>query len=284
MRPLAALLLLSAAAVAQPAGRPDGRRPPLYLVEHEGAKLYLLGSVHVLPEGDLPLPPHVEGLFDAASTVAFEVVGDGGDDGFEMLAAASDEATIADLLDDSQLAALHAALRRYGWPGRALDRVEPWYAALRFAALGPDSAALGEGVDTYLHRRAVRAGKTVLSLETQADQIAAFDHVPEAEQVAYLMALIEGPTTTSATFEALVAAWGAGDEQGVWHALIAEIGEGALFESLLLRRNQAWLPAIRALLDRPGEVSMVVVGAGHLVGPGSVLALLRQAGFKAQRR
>ena len=43
-----ALTLLAGLAAAASA-QVDARRPPLYLVEHEGAKVYLLGSVHVLP-------------------------------------------------------------------------------------------------------------------------------------------------------------------------------------------------------------------------------------------
>ena len=286
MRPLALLLLaLAAPLAAQPgAGEPDGRRPPLYLVEHGGAKLYLLGSVHVLPVGALPLPDHVEAVLDAATTVVFEVTdGQSDRDVLDLLVAATDEATIADLLDASQRAALHAAVRARGWPGRALDDVEPWYGALRFSGLGPTAEALGEGVDAYLHRRALQAGKAVEALETTADQVAAFDDLPDAAQVAYLMGMVEADTAASNAYDALVASWEAGDEEGLWDALVADVGEGALFEALLLRRNRAWMPGVRALLDRPGDVTLVVVGAGHLIGPGSVVDLLRADGLKVRK-
>ncbi|WP_420454053.1 TraB/GumN family protein [Rubrivirga sp.] len=285
MRRLVALSLALGLA-ASVAAQVDARRPPLYVVEHDGAKVYLLGSVHVLPEGALPLPRHVEALYAAASVVAFEIdlaeattrVGD-------LMGAATDEALLRDVLDDAQRDSLAVSLRSFGVPETAFDGFEPWFAGMSYGmlTLQHDDRVYGEGVDAYLFSRAEIDGKELVALETLDDQIAAFDDLSDASQVAYLMGLVGSADQAGTTFAALLDAWASGDEDRLSAVLSDELSHPEVFESLLVRRNRAWIPGLLDLLDRPGEVSLVVVGAGHLVGRGNVVALLREAGFKARR-
>lgn len=289
MRLLLSALLLSLAlpASAQDATEADDpRRPPLYLVSHAGAKVYLLGSVHVLPVGALPLPPHVEALYTAASVVAFEIdLAEAEDRAFEMLGAATDEALIGDLLDDDQRDAFHASVRSFGLPGPTFDEVEPWFGGMSYGMLtlrGSD-LAFGQGVDAYLYDRAWLDGKEVIALETLGDQIAAFDDLSDESQVAYLMGLVANAEGAEVAFSALLDAWASGDEGLLAGVLSDEFAHPEVYESLLVRRNRSWMPAIEALLAQPGTVSLVVVGAGHLIGRGSLVELLRAAGHKPRR-
>jgi uncharacterized protein len=50
-----------------------------------------------------------------------------------------------------------------------------------------------------------------------------------------------------------------------------------LRDRLLIDRNKRWVPKIEALADGP-DTAMVIVGAGHLVGPDSVVDLLQKDG------
>lgn len=287
MRPAALALLLAVAAAAPveaQADPADARRPPLYLVQAGGAKVYLLGSIHVLPEGALPLPPHVEAAYAAASAVAFEVdLGAADDVGVDLLLAATDEATIAELLDDAQLEALRTSLRAFGMPGGTFDEVEPWYGGMSYGMLTLRDRTVSEGVDAYLYERAWLDGKRVIALETVADQIEAFDRLSEPSQVAYLMALVEGADGAPAAFDAMLEAWASGDDARLEGVLNDELRHPEVYDSILVRRNRAWLPQVRALLEAPGGVSLVVVGAGHLVGRANLVELLREAGLKVRR-
>ena len=68
----------------------------------------------------------------------------------------------------------------------------------------------------------------------------------------------------------------------VW---ILFVGVGATLTmdlwALIQRRNAAWTRAIAERLAGSGE-TVIVVGAGHLVGPDSVPALLRARGIKVE--
>jgi uncharacterized protein len=55
-----------------------------------------------------------------------------------------------------------------------------------------------------------------------------------------------------------------------------------LMDRLLYERNRNWIPGIEALLHGD-ETAIVIVGMGHLVGEGSVVALLRERGYDVAR-
>lgn len=264
----------------------DARRPPLYLVEHDGAKVYLLGSVHVLPVGALPMPQHIETIYAAAAVVGFEVdLSLSASLYTDLLAEATDEALIEDLLDDEQRATLHASLRDLGYPGPAFDAFEPWFGGMSYGmlALQTDGEAYGQGVDEYFFERAESDGKEILALETMRDQIAAFDDLTDAVQVDYLMDLVASAPTAGPQFDALLDAWAAGDDTRLSAVLSDEFEHPDVFESVLIGRNRAWIPTIETLLERPGVVSLVIFGAGHLVGRDNVVDLLRGEGYKPRR-
>ena len=58
--------------------------------------------------------------------------------------------------------------------------------------------------------------------------------------------------------------------------------EPDLFERMVTVRNRAWLPRIEGLLNGD-ETAMVVVGALHLVGPGGLIEMLRDQGYRVEQ-
>ena len=286
MRPVLAALL-ACLAVHTAAAQPDGRRPPLFAVGDGGRVLHLLGSVHVLPDGALPLPPHVDAVYERADVVAFEIDLDAAQaDLAAVIARATDEETVADALAAGQRDSLGASLARLGLPPGALDGYEPWFAGLTVGVLALQRSGLAAragGVDAHLFTRAGADGKRRVALETAEDQLAAFDDLPLAVQVRSLMAAAAAPPDLLAgQFETLVEAWGSGDDDRLASLLEDESAGPEVAEAVLLRRNRAWVPQIVALLSGP-EPALVVVGAAHLVGPGSVVDLLRRSGRTVTR-
>jgi uncharacterized protein YbaP (TraB family) len=60
-------------------------------------------------------------------------------------------------------------------------------------------------------------------------------------------------------------------------------GYSEIEDRLLLQRNKDWLDKIETMLGEPENI-FIVVGAGHLVGPEGVVALLKQKGYKVRQR
>ena len=288
-RPLT--LLLAALAFVGPAraqdASADDRRPPLFVLQDDDSRVYLLGSVHVLPESALPLPAQVEAAYSQAAVLAFELDLDLAQAGAQgMMAAAMDEETIADALSQPQRDSLNAAISQLGVPAGALDAFEPWFGGLTYGLLALQKSGLSVqagGVDAHLFERAGADGKERLAFETIELQTAVFDDLPLGAQVRYLMESVESsPQALAEDFDGMMTAWSTGDDEGLAALMNDGMTQPEVFDALLVRRNRAWIPQIEALLDR-SDTALVVVGAGHLVGDQSVVDLLRQAGYTVER-
>jgi uncharacterized protein len=53
----------------------------------------------------------------------------------------------------------------------------------------------------------------------------------------------------------------------------------SIFKKLVSDRTASWIPEFEKLLHGP-QNAIVIVGAGHLVGPDGAVELLRKKGFK----
>ncbi len=281
------LLLFAAAAFAGSAHAQDDRRPPLFVIQDDDSQVYLLGSVHVLPEGALPLPAQVEDAYGRAAVLAFELDLDAAQAGAQgMMLAAADEETIGDALSPIQRDSLNAALSTVGLPAGALDGFEPWFGGMTYGLMALQKSGLSVqagGVDAHLFGRAKADGKERVAFETVELQTAAFDDLPLDAQVSYLMeSVASSPDELADDFGDLLEAWGTGDDDALAALMNEGLTQPEVFEALLATRNRAWIPQIEALLARP-DTALVVVGAGHLVGDQSVVDLLRQAGYAVER-
>jgi uncharacterized protein YbaP (TraB family) len=56
----------------------------------------------------------------------------------------------------------------------------------------------------------------------------------------------------------------------------------AAYQSLIVERNNNWIPQLEQCLTRTTPC-MVVVGAAHLVGPDGLLALLQRKGYRVEQ-
>ncbi|MEM1117484.1 MAG: TraB/GumN family protein [Bacteroidota bacterium] len=285
---LLAVTVLPVAAQAPADAADDDRRPPLFLLEDGDSRVYLLGSVHVLPEGALPLPPHVEAAYADASVVAFELdLDEAASAAPSMIAAAMDETTLADALTDAQRATFAEATAALGMPVGTLDAFEPWFAGLTVGVAALRQSGLpveAGGVDAHFFGRAGADDKERVALETVALQTAAFDDLSTGAQVAFLMESVAvPPDSAAAQFGALLEAWASGDDDRLGAMMHDGMSQPEVFEALLVTRNRAWVPQIASLLARTDENALVVVGAGHLVGPQSVVEMLREAGYAVER-
>ncbi|WP_353217522.1 TraB/GumN family protein [Sandarakinorhabdus sp.] len=276
-------LLLAAPALAAPAmwvvegGQLNGR-----------GHITLYGTVHALPPGQDWFSPAARTAFTAADLLVVEVADSG--DPAVMAAAVQrtgllpDALPLASRLPPALRPALAQILGSLGLSADSLDRLKTWLAAISLLAAdlarsGIDPAA---GVDRSLIGMAVAAGKPVTGLETAEYQLGLFDALPETEQRLLLRSTVSDAGAAQEEIRALLKAWLAGDVERIR----VEFDDGSLSAeleaALLTRRNAAWADWVAARRDQPGQV-FVAVGAAHLAGPGSLIALLQARGLTVRR-
>ena len=161
--------------------------------------------------------------------------------------------------------------------------MRPWLAAIvmmqaTFVKLGVDHA---EQETPYFVKKAKHRGLPVTPLESGTFQIKMFSAMPQAQQIEWLVMEARQLPKQAALRPKVIAAWRTGDT----HAMAAIMhksfrGRPELYRVLVTDRNDRWMKVLRSRLDSKGKPVFVVVGAGHLVGPGSLVDALRQAGYK----
>lgn len=279
---LSLAMLLPMAAVAQPA---------LWVARHADTTIYLFGTVHLLPNDTAWHYPALDEALAKSDTLYIEIT----DDNPANVAALvlkyglDPSHPLTDRLDQAQLRQLEAAADQAGVPGgmQTLRIMRPWLAALTLAAAPLLKAGLDpqHGVDKQLKAQMLAAGRQVRGLETAEQQIRYLADMPESIQLAFLRSTLKDIDKGPAELTELIDAWKAGDIARIAHIEDEDMRQQspALYQRLLVERNQAWATKIAALLKAPGTV-FVAVGAAHLAGPDSVQMRLQKAGIEVDRQ
>jgi len=261
---------------------------PLWSVERDGmpGTVVLLGSVHVLRAEDQPLPAVVRDVYRQAERLVMELHPD------ELHATAFQASldrvgimtpgrSARELLDAEQWRRAGELAQAAGLELAPVAALEPWFASLALysgalVAAGYDPAL---GVDQQLADWARRDGKRTTGLETLDQQLLLFKTLGDAVQVETLLKTLEELPAVASDAAALTRHWREGDVDQLAQRLEADFeGYEALRERIVGERNRAWLPQLETLLQQDG-VSLVVVGALHLVGPEGLPSLLESRGF-----
>jgi uncharacterized protein YbaP (TraB family) len=172
-----------------------------------------------------------------------------------------------------------------------LDRLQPWLAALStvqaIAASGNASAQTepraGPPMDVALVNEARGRGVPVLELDSMQQQLDAFTSMPRAAALAMLRELLASPERASGELRGIVDAYASPDAERQLARLVDQMERRTpvFADYLLFRRTRRWADALAGPLGAGG--AFVAVGAGHLVGPKGLPALLAQRGFEVRR-
>jgi len=258
------------------------------VVGSDGAEVFLLGSIHALPEDAYPLAAEIEKAFALADIVFFEVdLEDTAGLGGRMMAAGAlpPDTRLGDVLGSETRRLLDGYLEASGLSFGAFEAMKPWMAALSLTSIELMKAGFSAdaGLDLHLAQRARKAGKKIEAFETADYQISLFSGMDEDESRAFLRYALKDMDSVVAQLGDLTQAWKSGDVATL-SALLTEAfsDEPELFDRLVTVRNLAWLPRIERLL-KGDDTAMVVVGALHLVGPGGLIEMLKDRGYRVEQ-
>lgn len=279
------LLVVLAALLATPALA----APPVWTVRDADSEIVLFGGMHVLPKDLDWTPPALSAALARADDLWFELP----------IEAASerrmqDLAGQAGLLPPGQMltarlrpraaARLRKVAADLAVPMSELERLRPWMAEVRLslAAFTKDQGLAQDGVE---HRIQALTPPDVArrAFETPEQQMALFSGAPEADQVAALNATVRQLDKDPGAYRRLVALWAGGDQKALERVALTSLRKSspALYRRFIVERNARWTQILSARLKGSGR-TVVVVGAGHLLGPDGLPARLRALGYDVQ--
>jgi uncharacterized protein len=276
---------------ARQAQTQTGQKSCLWSLQTGSTTLYLLGSIHLLKPEAYPLAPAIEQAYQASRLLVFETD----------LAAFHDAAIQTRIMDLgkypqgqnlfqnialSTRRLLEKKLAPLGLPPESFARFRPWFVAINLEALevlkmGFDPAY---GVDLHFYGRAQHDAKQITFLETLEEQLGVFTDMSPGDQNAFLDQTLKELDLMDEVTSELIRYWRSGDAPRL-HALLSKSFQNhpALYRRIMIERNKKWSEQIAKRIKQRQNI-MVVVGAGHLVGPDSVVEMLRRKGYQPIQR
>lgn len=285
MRPLRWLLAV-ALFLAATAARADSF---IWSISKNGTQAFLGGSIHILGAEDYPLPVEFDRAFASADVLVLETdmaalqTPSFAARAAELLALPAPQ-TLADRLKPSTLLQLEDYMGSRGLPMGFVERLTPSAVATTLPVLELQRLGLaGAGVDEHFSQRAVAARKRLRFLETAEQQLEFLASLGEGQEDEMILYTLRDMADFPRVFAQMKAAWRAGNLERMDELAVDDLAEAFpdVYETLIIRRNAAWLPQLEALFADPA-IELVLVGAMHLVGPDGLLQALESRGYRVQ--
>ncbi|MDA5192974.1 TraB/GumN family protein [Govanella unica] len=279
------------AGIAPAAARQSSPTPAMWVIEGGPGTVEILGSVHLLKPGTKWYDGAVKSALERSDDLVLETVLDAA--AYKKI----QEITVArGLYPEGQSLKANVppavyqhtveAAQKMGIQEPVIQRFRPWYASVVLASgavqsMGFDSKS---GVEQTLTEEAKLRGLKVSGLETAEEQIMVLAGTDPSVQLSMLEDTMRQNDDVKQTLDKLTGAWTHGDLKTLERLLVDEVKTNqALYDLVIVKRNDNWVPKIRALMAKPGH-HLLVVGAAHLVGPDSVILKLEKAGVKVRRQ
>jgi uncharacterized protein len=287
LRPALAALALASAAPAHAQALKDAD-PALWVVEDADTTIYLFGTVHVLKPGLSWFDEAVWAAFNQSDEIMLEMIEPDQATMAGMImkmAVTPTGPTLTEKLPADKREAYTKALIDLGMPAAALDRFDPWFAAVTLSVAGLPKLGYNpeSGAERTISAAAKTSGKKLGGLETAEQQLGYFDSLPEPLQLQFLVSTVDELPKMGSEIDKMVGSWAAGDPDSLAATLNESLRETpAIGKVLLSDRNARWAEWIEQRMRTPGNV-FVAVGAGHLAGGDSVQAWLAKRKLTAKR-
>jgi uncharacterized protein len=297
-RPLALLLALVLLALMGWLGWQIGRmmappqstaRPALWLVSKGDRQAYLFGTIHAVPRGETWLSPEIEKAMGRSDRLLLEVTGLDAErrtrGTFEQLGRSPGLPPVETRLNPGDAAHFRTLKGRHA-SLHGMDRYESWAVALLISAAASSNLDLSsaDAGETVFADRFTKQRKPVRGLETIQGQLGLFDRLPERDQRLLLAQSVREADDAPRLYTQLHDAWARGDVATLERQFLAPLAAAPGLRHVLIdERNRRWAAYIDADVTRRGGTLFVAVGAGHLLGKGSVQARLAERGWRVHR-
>lgn len=256
----------------------------------KGTEGYLVGSIHIVKPDLYPLAEVYQEVFEKSDILGFEINLDSAQVKAQTLLPKlgfySQDDNLKAHLSEETYQKVSQTSKSLGLPMASVDRMKPWLVAITIPVLEMQKAGYsqGSGIDQHFFTMAKKTNKKVMALETTEYQLNIFAELPPELQIKFLKYNLKSGKQNIEDIDKIVGYWKAGDGKKLDALMQGELKKFSktVYQKLLVQRNKNWIPEIEAIL-KTSKIPMIVVGAGHLVGPDSVVALLKKDGYTLEQ-
>jgi uncharacterized protein len=282
---IVSLLAVPIALAAGMSSAAESVKYPVWGIESKSGRVYLLG--HTPPRERDWSDSRIEGMLRTCSSLWNETNQADHTDAQNLMQryGIDPDKPLNTWLSPSDKDRLSQAAKIAGVPEAALQPFRPWLAGQALEGAFFSAKGLnGRNADAVLVSEAGEAGLSVSSeFATKEDAARWFANLSSAQEVQYLRYILDQILTGHDEGQRVYADWARGKDAGAadWVAGMKR-HYPELYQSIVITRNQGWVPRIRSMLTQR-KPAMIVVGLYHLVGPDSIQAQLRANGLQIRR-
>ena len=289
---LIVILTLSTDIYAQQSIPTTSPKHCLWLVKTpQNKNVYLLGSLHVLKSEAYPLAKTITEAYRQSQKVVFETD----------LAALADPETQSDMItlglypegqtlfqniSDEMRRALKKKMTNLEMKLEHFARFKPWFMAvsLTLMELQRLGFSIEYGIDVHFYGKATIDNKEIGFLEPVDFQFELLGKMNVQDQNAFLSQTLKDLDIAAQMADDMLKYWKKGDADNLYALLFKSFEDYPQIENRLIsQRNLQWVKKIEEMMVEDKNI-IVIVGAGHLIGPGSVVALLKQKGYRVKQK
>jgi uncharacterized protein YbaP (TraB family) len=251
--------------------------------------VYLGGTFHMLKPSDYPLPIEFEHVYKKVNWLVFETdIHQIESTAFQQKFIKAMSLPSGKILADQLSAKAYSGLIRYAAKndmdtGR-LQHFRPQMIGILISIQELKKFGLtAQGVDGFMADKAKSDGKVVSKLESIDEQIHYIATMSEGYESELILQTLEDLKNLSQDLVIMRDAWRSGNSQALFDTGIKPMMEDypQVYRSLLVERNNNWLPKIERLIAQPEE-KFILVGALHLIGEDGLLEQLKSKGYHVQ--
>lgn len=261
----------------------------VWKISKDGKELYLGGSVHVLRQSDYPLPNEFDSVFNKSELVVFETdiqAIENPQFGMELMQQAmlKGDTTLKDVLSEKMYNELKQESAKLSIPIEGLAKFKPSMVILTLTTLKMKKLGISaEGVDKHYFSKALKNNKETGYLETADEQADILVNMGEGNEDEFVKHSLKDLQRLDKELSTLIASWKDGSSK-LMEKQIKEMKADTpkFYNSLLVERNNDWLPKIEAFLT-DDTVEFVIVGTLHMYGSDGLLKLLEEKGYTVEQ-
>jgi len=271
----------------------------IWEIEGGSSKMYLLGSIHLMPEEVYPLDEKIEACFEEADVLAVEADPTTIDQTkVQQLVMEhglyKEGETLQTNIDSVLYNRVAAIFGEFGLPMQQVNMYKPWFVSLNLAMLEFQKMKMSAelGIDLHFLKAAKAKEMEIVELESGLGQLELLTSFPEDSQDEYLEYSLNNYENVQEMINTMVRAWQTGNAKLMNTAIKQNMLEfcknmpamqdfyNKMFPD---RDNKIVVKLDEMLKNSEKKTYFVVVGSGHLVGEDGLLKLLKDRGYKTKQ-
>ncbi len=272
----------------------------MWEVTGKNNSLYILGSIHLMPEEVYPLKEVITNAFSQSDILVVEADprNVNQDDVQKIIIESSmytDGKTLKSEISDELYTYISGEFKKVGLSIEQFNMYKPWYITLTLSVLEIQKAGMSPelGIDMYFLNLAKEKDIKIEELESAYGQIELLSTIPEEVQKEYLEYSVENYENTEDILRIMVDSWKTGDVEAMYDATKGKLREQAersenvktFYNLLFANRDKEMVEKLENMLkSNDGKKRFVVVGAGHLIGEDGIINRLRTRGYKVTQK